>query len=185
MLANRVVPIFDRARPTERERIVVVAVDLNSASKSDVLQLPGVGEKMADRILAARDDSSGEKSTRTLRNVKGIGPKRYEALKPHLTGDMDEQFVKSPGKTEQSSPANGRSNQRKKVLQPGETIDLNRATIDELQMLDGIGPVTAAKIISEREKRPFDKADDLRRVKGIGPKTMDKIRPHVTVRSDG
>lgn len=181
VLANRVIPIFDRARPTERERIVVVAVDLNSASKSDILQLPGVGEKMADRILAARDESSGAISADTLRGVKGIGPIRYETLKPHLVGDSAEQFLKPPSKSAQPSKSTGRPAQRKKELPPGTKINVNQASLEELQQLDGIGPVTAAKIVEERKKGPFEKPDDLRRVRGIGPKTMDKIRPFVTV----
>lgn len=180
-LVNRVVPVFERPRPTERERIVVVAIDLKSASKSDILQLPGVGEKMADRILAARDSSNGDASAETLKNVRGIGQKRYEALKPHVGNDSGEQFLKSPPRPAEPSRPRGRASQRKKQLPPGTKINVNRASLEELQMLDGIGPATAAKIIEERRKGPFEKPDDLRRVNGIGPKKMDAIRAYVTV----
>jgi DNA uptake protein ComE-like DNA-binding protein len=37
----------------------------------------------------------------------------------------------------------------------------------------------AARIISEREKAPFRSAEELRRVPGIGPKTLEKLRPFV------
>ncbi len=181
LLANRVLPIFDHPRPTERERIVVVAIDLNSASKSDILQLPGVGEKMADRILAAREETDGDVSVQTLRNVKGIGVKRYAALKPHFSDAGDEKYLKSPGKSVPASKATTKSARRKKEIPPGTKIDINRATVEELQMLEGIGPVTAAKIVEERKKGRFDKPDDLRRVNGIGPKKMEKIRPFVAV----
>jgi competence protein ComEA len=179
IVAGRILPIFGHSRPTERERIIVVAVDLNSASKSDILQLPGVGEKMADRILASRDSSNGFATPENLRGVKGIGKTRYETLKPHLTVEPNEQFVKSPGDAPQPTMSSRRES--KKDLQPGTKIDVNRATVEELQKLEGIGPVMAAKIIEERAKGPFRSPDELRRVKGIGPKTMDKIRPFVTV----
>lgn len=184
VLVNRVIPIFDHARPTERERIVVVAVDLKTASKSDILQLPGVGEKMADRILAARDESNGQASAETLRSVRGIGPTRYESLKPHFATDTGEQFLKSPPKSARPSTSGDRSAHRKKQLPPGAKINVNQASLEELQLLEGIGPVTAAKIIEERKKAPFEKPDDLRRVNGIGPKKLDRIRANVTVGED-
>ncbi len=57
----------------------------------------------------------------------------------------------------------------------GTKLDVNSATESELDSLPGIGPVLAARIIAAR---PFTSADDLRRVKGIGVKTYEKIRLH-------
>src|SRR5207247_2271571 len=62
-----------------------------------------------------------------------------------------------------------------------ELIDINRATVAELQKLPGIGPKMSQRIADEREKRPFASVDELRRVSGIGPKTLDKLKPLVTV----
>lgn len=53
-------------------------------------------------------------------------------------------------------------------------LDLNNATSTELLSVPGIGPVTARRII---EARPFESADDLRGVKGIGEKKFEKLRP--------
>jgi competence ComEA-like helix-hairpin-helix protein len=57
----------------------------------------------------------------------------------------------------------------------GAKLDVNAATESELDHLPEIGPKRAAQIIAAR---PFKSADDLRRVKGIGAKTYEKIRPH-------
>lgn len=53
-------------------------------------------------------------------------------------------------------------------------LDVNAATMPELLNIPGVGPVTAQRII---EARPFKTADDLRNVKGVGPKKFEKLRP--------
>jgi competence ComEA-like helix-hairpin-helix protein len=54
-----------------------------------------------------------------------------------------------------------------------EQIDINSATLSQLDELTGIGPKYAQAII---DARPFSSLDDLLRVKGIGPKTLQKIK---------
>lgn len=61
-------------------------------------------------------------------------------------------------------------------------IDLNRATVEELQHLPGIGPVLAQRVVEQRTTHgPFQAVDDLSKVKGIGQKRMDQLRPLVMV----
>jgi competence protein ComEA len=56
------------------------------------------------------------------------------------------------------------------------------ATALELQQVPGIGPPTADKILKMRKSYdPFKSVDDLRAIKGIGPKRMEKMRRYVTV----
>jgi competence protein ComEA len=71
-----------------------------------------------------------------------------------------------------------------KKLQPGDApIDVNTAGIDELMRLPGIGAVTAQHIIAARAAKPFRSLADLDKVKGIGPKTLEKIKTFVVVSS--
>lgn len=62
-------------------------------------------------------------------------------------------------------------------------IDLNSATAAELSALPNIGPTLAARIAEDRETRGnFHSVDDLDRVPGIGPRTIDSLRSHATAR---
>lgn len=57
-------------------------------------------------------------------------------------------------------------------------VDINRAEVPELVQLPGIGPGLAERIVASRkEEGPFRDVDDLDRVRGIGPKTLDRLRP--------
>jgi len=61
-------------------------------------------------------------------------------------------------------------------------LDLNRATEEELEGLPRIGPELARRIVSyRRENGPFRSVDELLEVRGIGPKTLEQIRPFVEV----
>jgi competence protein ComEA len=65
---------------------------------------------------------------------------------------------------------------------PAGPINLNAATKEALMTLPGIGPATAERIILEREDGgPFRSVNDLRRVRGLGPKRIEQLRPLVTV----
>jgi competence protein ComEA len=61
-------------------------------------------------------------------------------------------------------------------------ININSATADELDKLPGIGPATAAAIVSDRSAHgPFASVDDLQRVRGIGPSKLEQLRDLVSV----
>ena len=61
-------------------------------------------------------------------------------------------------------------------------VDLNSATAAELDALKGVGAAKAKAIIDYRDKNgPFKSVDELAKVKGFGAKTVDKLRPELTV----
>lgn len=61
-------------------------------------------------------------------------------------------------------------------------VNLNNATLAELQRLPRIGPAMAQRIIDYREDvGPFRRADELVNVRGVGPRTFEQLKPHITV----
>jgi len=58
----------------------------------------------------------------------------------------------------------------------GLSIELNCAGARTLETLKGIGSVRAQRIVEARARRPFERVDDLLRVHGIGPKTLENLR---------
>lgn len=67
--------------------------------------------------------------------------------------------------------------------QGDDQIDINTASLEELDKIPGVGPVTAQKIIDYREKNgPFKSIEDLKKVGRIGDKTIEKIKDKIVVR---
>jgi competence ComEA-like helix-hairpin-helix protein len=65
---------------------------------------------------------------------------------------------------------------------PANRIDLNVATIKELEELPGVGPVTAQRIIDARQKSGrFRRVEDLLAIRGMSTKRLEALRPYVTV----
>jgi competence ComEA-like helix-hairpin-helix protein len=59
-------------------------VDLNKATKTELMTLPGIGEATAERILLYREEKGRFKKQADLKNVKGIGEKKFEQLKSYI-----------------------------------------------------------------------------------------------------
>jgi competence protein ComEA len=76
------------------------------------------------------------------------------------------------------------SNNGSAPARPAESrrVDLNRASVTDLEALPGIGPKLAQRVVDHRVSRgPFQKVEDLQQVKGIGRKKFDRLRPFVLV----
>jgi competence protein ComEA len=157
------------ASPAVAARTSVAASPTPVAIIVDVagwVRRPGVYEfASGDRVIDAVNRAGGARNGADLTSLNLAAP----------LADGTQIVVPSPGAT---VPAGGGS------TGAGSTalININTASETELETLPDVGPVTAAAIIDYRTQNgPFTAVDDLIDVSGIGPATLEQIRPFVTV----
>ena len=84
------------------------------------------------------------------------------------------------GDAPQQAPVTTREPQG--VSKDPQLIDLNRASVEDFEQLPGVGPVLARRVVAYREsKGRFHAVEELRGVKGIGQKKLERLRRLVTV----
>lgn len=140
------------------------------ARVSDALQAAGGAVAGADTIglNLARPLGDGEQIVVGLAPVSG----QPRALGSSVASDPAP-LSKSP------TPGPGSGSGKPK---PTEVINLNTATVEQLDALPGVGPVTAAAIVAWRQANgKFSSVDQLGDVDGIGPARLDRLRPLVRV----
>lgn len=169
-----------RPRPVvDRSQDFVARIDLNRAGVTELQLLEGIGSELAARIVEHRDRHGLFDGLADLRKVPGFGPGRLEQIRPHVTMTWPEPLASHPPASPSllipvmhSATAPGRAE---------PTVDLNHASLAELQTLPGIGPKLAQRIVDYRSQKPFTDVSEVRNVSGIGPKTYDKIRSRARV----
>jgi len=152
------------------EQFLVVDV-AGAVARPGVYRLPA-GSRVADALASAG----------------GFGPRvdaQRVAIELNLAAPLaDGQHVLVPSRddTAPGGSGGGEGSGSGDGSAQSRLIDLNRATAGELDTLPGIGPVTAAKIITSRETTPFAAVRDLLDRKLVGQKTFDGLAELVTVR---
>ncbi len=160
-------------------------VDLNTADEKALEALPGIGKATAKAIIAGRP----YKSVDDLKRVKGMSDKKINALRDKVTvgAAAEPAAAAAPPKAAEpsekaSSAAKGateKAGKTKAKLAPGQRVNLNTASKEELEALPGVGPVKAQAII---DNRPYNAPEDIMKVKGIKQKSFEKIKDMITVR---
>jgi competence protein ComEA len=83
---------------------------------------------------------------------------------------------------ERAPPAGGAATAPSAAPAPGQPLNLNTATLEQLDTLDGVGPTTAEKILAYREEHGgFGSVDELGQIPGIGEKRLASLREQVQV----
>jgi competence protein ComEA len=160
-------------------------VDLNNASQKELETLSGIGAAAAKKIIAGRPYRSVDELSRA-----GLSAKKIEALKSQVMVGSAPAAAPAPsdGKTgavaapaqkisvQEEKPA---ASSKSKKLAPGQWVNINTASKEELEVLPGIGPAKSQAII---DGRPYSAIEDVMKVKGIKQGIFNKIKDNITVR---
>ena len=83
----------DETESTSDNSLNSEKIDLNTATKEQLMTVPGIGETYALRILEYREEVGGFWNINQLREVKGVGDKRYAQWAPYFTISQINQMV--------------------------------------------------------------------------------------------
>lgn len=164
-------------------------LELNTATAEALDELPGIGPSMAEKILAYREELGGFSYINQLLAVPGIGETKLESLLPYVR--VDSTFAKLPLQEPNSNapivksatqPTDGDTVAWPTKLQPGQVIELNSATVADLQKLPGIGLAYAQRIADYRNKLGgYYSTVQLKEIGGIGNAKLNAMANHLTV----
>ncbi|MET4048992.1 competence protein ComEA [Rhodococcus sp. UYP5] len=178
-------------RPTEGPEPVpaadVVVSVVGLVSSSGLIHLP-LGSRVADALAAARPLDGADVLALNLAAKVSDGDQIVVGAIPHdprplvsgtVSGASGTSGAQASSSTADKSGSTGAS---VSGSSSGGTVNLNTATVAELDALSGVGPVTAANIVSWREVNgPFTDVAQLGEVDGIGPVRLEKLRSQVFV----
>ena len=138
-----------------------VVVDVVGAVRQPGLYRLGTASRIADAIARA----GGATGKADLAQVNLAAPL------------ADGEQVVVPRRGSPGAPASGGGANSTGGAEPSAPVQLSTATLEQLDSLPGIGPVTAQKILDYREKHgAFRTVDELDAIPGIGPARLDQLR---------
>lgn len=149
-------------------------IDLNTASDKELESIKGVGPATAKKIVAGRPYKSVDELSKA-----GLSAKQVNAMKPFVTVGSAEAKPAKEMKPEKATKSAEKATKSAMKLAPGQKVNINTASKDQLDVLPGIGPVKAQAIV---DGRPYEKPEDIMKVKGIKQGEFNKIKDLITVK---
>ncbi len=197
-------PDLSRSTPAEVPPVTAL-ININRATSDALLALPGIDQRAAESIVAFRERYGPFSDLRELMEVPGIDRSRYETIRPYVRlADLPERglsqaptrqnmysrgfpaafapVVKEGGKSSFRLPSGslpGDVAHPGEIRQPRAPIDLNRATLADLEAVAGIGGVLAERILEARTQRgSFRSWSEVETVSGIGKTRLQILQKH-------
>jgi competence protein ComEA len=161
---------------TDEKSSEKIMVDVKGAVKN-----PGVVEVKADMRVKDAVNLCGGFSPDADTNDVNLAQSVKDQMVIYVSKIGEEKKTQVAG-TVQGDNSNGNTGEasNQSVGDTG-TVDINQATVEDFQKLNGIGQKKAEKIVQYREQNgPFKSVDDLKNVSGIGEKTIDNFKDSVT-----
>lgn len=189
----------------KKEKAKQERVDLNKASEQELEALKGIGPATAKKIIENRPYKSVDELSKA-----GVPAKTIQGLKPYVTVGRPAPAAKPAKPAKEKAAATGAEKPDKAAakadktkpskekakpataekaktaekaaapkLAPGQKVNINTATKEQLEALPEIGPVKAQAII---DGRPYQKPEDVMKVKGIKEGTYGAIKDYITVK---
>ena len=148
---------------------------------------------ISQSLTYQRVQNSKSESLQKIENNADYSKRSFDDLedsnskKNNENSESDYGNENSDNSESNESSKSSKSNESSEVSESNKSgtlrININTATVDQLQSLKGIGPKTAARIIAHRKRvGGFNSLEDLLQIKGIGPKTLNKFRGNVEVK---
>ena len=142
---------------------------------------PGVYHLSADARVHEAIQKAGGKTDQADLHSLNLAAKMRDGEQIYVPEIRQTPDVGQTIPTSSSSAAPPQPSVRRSASSDGSRININTATFQELQTLRGIGPTMAQRIIEYRQTSGrFATVDDLTNVKGVGEKTLEKIRDSIT-----
>jgi competence protein ComEA len=158
-------------------------VDADAASIPELTRLPKVGPRLAKTIVADREAHGAFGSLEGLDRVPGVGPGLLRVVAPHVVFSGTAGHTASGAALPGNQPASCRGDTAPPPRCPAARLNINSATLADLDALPGIGPAKAAAILQYREKHgSFAAVEDLARVPGLGAGAVVRLRDRVSIR---
>lgn len=145
-------PSISASESSHRPERRTASVNINTADTTAFIALPGIGSKLASRIISFRDKLGGFYSTRQVSETFGLPDSTFRKIEPYLVLDNT----------------------------PVKKVNINTATIEDLKNHPYIRWNLAKAIVAYRQQHgPFNSLEDLKKISLMDEATLEKVRAYL------